>query len=185
MAQFVALLRGINVGGSNLIRMADLKTCFEKHGFGNVATYIASGNVLFDSNAPPSKLVAQVEAMLGGAFTYDASVVILGAAQLKKIVEKAPKGFGTEPDRFRDDVWFLKPPLTAAAAIRALPTKEGVDRVWPGPGAIYTSRLASKATQSRLARIVGTPTYKNLTIRNWNTTTTLLRLLSGRSGSRV
>jgi uncharacterized protein (DUF1697 family) len=178
MARFVALLRGINVGGSNLIRMADLKTCFEDSGFGNVATYIASGNVLFETAAPPAKLVTQVEKMLSDAFTYDASVVILSAAQVKKIVEKAPTGFGTQPDRYRYDVWFLKPPLTAAAAIKAVPTKEGVDQVWPGPGAIYASRLISKASQSRLARIVGTPTYKNLTIRNWNTTTKLLQLMT-------
>jgi uncharacterized protein (DUF1697 family) len=178
MPRYVALLRGINVGGSNLIRMADLKTCFEKNGFGNVATYIASGNVLFDSTAPAATLAAQVERMLGGAFTYNASVVILTAAQLKKIVEKAPQGFGSQPDRYRCDVWFLKPPLTAAAAIKAIATKEGVDQVWPGPGAIYASRLVSKASQSRLARIVGTPTYKNLTIRNWNTTTKLLQLMA-------
>ena len=50
MAQYVALLRGINVGGNNLIKMADLKACFEAQGFGNVATYIQSGNVLFTSD---------------------------------------------------------------------------------------------------------------------------------------
>lgn len=50
MKRFVALLRGINVGGNNIIKMADLKTCFEEMGFANVVTYIQSGNVLFDSN---------------------------------------------------------------------------------------------------------------------------------------
>jgi hypothetical protein len=47
--QYVALLRGINVGGNNLIKMADLKACFEKLDLAEVATYIQSGNVLFST----------------------------------------------------------------------------------------------------------------------------------------
>jgi uncharacterized protein (DUF1697 family) len=185
MARYVALLRGINVGGSNLIRMADLKACFEKNGFGNVATYIASGNVLFDSGEPAPTLEQRLEQMLGGAFDYRATVMLRTAAQLARVVDEVPRGFGTQPDRYRYDVWFLKAPLTPAAAMKAVPMKEGVDQVWPGPGVLYTSRLASKATQSRLGRIVGTPAYASITIRNWNTTTTLLRLFSERSGTRV
>ena len=49
MSQYVALLRGINVGGKNLIKMTELKICFEQQGFRDVTTYIQSGNVLFKS----------------------------------------------------------------------------------------------------------------------------------------
>ena len=49
MTRYIALLRGINVGGKNIIKMADLKAAFERQGFGNVVTYINSGNILFDS----------------------------------------------------------------------------------------------------------------------------------------
>lgn len=177
MARYVALLRGINVGGSNLIRMADLKSCFEQHGFRNVVTYIQSGNVLFDSSAPAASLVRRIEAMLGRSFPYRANVVLRTRAQLHAIVERAPQGFGTQPTRYRYDVLFLKPPLTAAAAIEAVPVKEGVDTVAAGPGVLYASRLIAKATQSRLGRIVGTPVYQHLTIRNWNTTTRLLQMM--------
>ena len=48
--KYVALLRGINVGGNNRVPMAELKLCFEKMGFNNVVTYINSGNVIFESN---------------------------------------------------------------------------------------------------------------------------------------
>jgi uncharacterized protein (DUF1697 family) len=51
MARFVALLRGINVGGKNIIKMEKLKARFESFGYKNVKTFIQSGNVLFDSNA--------------------------------------------------------------------------------------------------------------------------------------
>ncbi|NIP26808.1 MAG: DUF1697 domain-containing protein, partial [Phycisphaerae bacterium] len=47
MRQYAALLRGINVGGKNIIKMADLRACFERMGFSDVRTYIQSGNVLF------------------------------------------------------------------------------------------------------------------------------------------
>jgi uncharacterized protein (DUF1697 family) len=49
MARYVALLRGINVGGKNLIPMPALRACFEREGFADLATYIQSGNVLFAS----------------------------------------------------------------------------------------------------------------------------------------
>ena len=118
MARYVALLRGINVGGKNQIRMADLKACFEKKGFENVATYIASGNVLFDSGERSStKLTRNIEKALTKTFGYEATVVVRSKAQLRKVVEEAPKGFGSQPSRYRSDVLFLMPPLTSAATI--------------------------------------------------------------------
>ena len=98
--------------------------------------------------------------------------------QLTEVVRRAPKGFGSEPAKYRYDVLFLKPPLTAAAAMKSIKTRDGVDQAFPGSGVLYFSRLIAKATQSQLSRIVGTPIYKSLTIRNWNTTTTLFRLLT-------
>jgi uncharacterized protein (DUF1697 family) len=61
--------------------------------------------------------------------------------------------------------------------MRDWPLKEGVDAAWAGPGVVYTSRVAAKATQSRMSRIVALPIYKSVTIRNWNTTTKLLALM--------
>jgi uncharacterized protein (DUF1697 family) len=69
------------------------------------------------------------------------------------------------------------PPLTAKAAMGQVSTREGIDRAWAGTGVLYFERLAAGAAQSRLAKIVSTPMYQSLTIRNWNTTTELLRLL--------
>ena len=48
-----------------------------------------------------------------------------------------------------------------------------------GPGAIYFSRLAAQATKTRMTRLIGTPIYRQLTVRNWRTTTRLLQLLDG------
>ncbi len=184
MAPYVALLRGINVGGNNLIKMTALAACFEKHGFQNVVTYIQSGNVIFEAGASAgSKLTQRLEAMLAATFSYRASVVLLSRKELERVVAGAPKGFGAEPARYRFDVLFLKPPLGAAAAMKIMPMKEGVDQLSPGRGVIYFSRLISKASQSRISKIISMPIYQSMTIRNWNTTTKLVQILNVRATS--
>jgi uncharacterized protein (DUF1697 family) len=175
---YVALLRGINVGGKNLIKMAELKACFESLGFQNVRTYIQSGNVLFSTDEPDqASLTSQIEDALSKNFNYQSRVVVRSDQEMKAIVANAPKGFGNDPATYRYDVIFLKEPLTAAEAMQSVTTKEGVDQAFAGNGVLYFSRLISKATQSRLTRIIGLPVYQSMTIRNWNTTTRLLEMM--------
>jgi len=177
MGRYVALLRGINVGGKNPIRMAALKACFEEQGFDDVATYIASGNVLFSASGSAGALTRAIERTLAATFAYPASIVLRSREQMRAVVEGAPRGFGARPKAYRYDVWFLKEPLTAEEAIEAVPTREGVDRIWAGEGVLYTARLAARAAESRTTRVIGTPAYQSMTIRNWNTTTKLAALL--------
>jgi uncharacterized protein (DUF1697 family) len=178
MTSYVTLLRGINVGGRNLIKMPALKACFEANGFENVSTYIQSGNVVFEAPDRRSlQLTRRIEEMLAEAFDSVPAVVVRNREQMQAIVARAPKGFGAEPKKYRYDVIFLKEPLTAKVAIKSVPTKPGVDEAHAGTGVLYFSRLTSKATQSRLSRIVSSPIYPSVTIRNWNTTTKLLGMM--------
>jgi uncharacterized protein (DUF1697 family) len=178
MKKYVALLRGINVGGKNLIRMTELKACFESLGLEDVVTYIQSGNVVFSSaESGVAKLTDRIELSLSKTFNYKSRLVLRSRTQMKAIVAKAPKGFGTDPAKYRYDVIFLKKPLTAARAMKSVTTKEGVDEAYAGTGVLYFSRLISRASQSYLARIIGLPVYQDMTIRNWNTTTKLLELM--------
>jgi uncharacterized protein (DUF1697 family) len=178
MSVFVALLRGVNVGGNNLIRMSALKACFEAQAFSDVVTYIQSGNVVFTApGADRPQLTLRIEKALSKAFAYQSRVVVCSLEQMRETVASAPKGFGRQPAVYRYDVVFLKDPLTAADALKSVTIKPGVDRVWAGKGVLYSSRLISKATQSRLGRVVGTPAYQFMTIRNWNTTGKLRELM--------
>jgi uncharacterized protein (DUF1697 family) len=180
MPNYVALLRGINVGGKNLIKMPALKACFEAGGFGNVSTYIQSGNVMFESpERGAAVLTGRIEAMLEEAFDYEASVVLRSHAQMRAVVERSPKGFGAAPATYRYDVIFLKGPLTAKTAMKSVLTREGVDEAHAGTGVLYFSRLISRASQSRLSRIMSMPVYQSMMIRNWNTTSKLLQLMDG------
>ena len=179
---YLALLRGINVGGSNIIKMTDLKTCFEALGCTDTATYIQSGNVVFRSEErDAAKLVSKAERALSARFGYTSRVVVLTHKQLLHIVERAPDGFGQKPDHYKYDVIFLKEPLTEAEAIKAIRLKQGVDTAQKGKGVLYCSRLIGKAAQSHLSRIVSLPIYQSMTIRNWNTTTKLLALMNATS----
>src|SRR5688500_14411156 len=102
MGRHVALLRGINVGGNNLIKMTALAECLEKGGFTSVTTYIQSGNVLFTALAMTQAVMTRkIERILTKTFAYDASVVVRTHAQMKAIVSRAPKGFGSQPAVYR------------------------------------------------------------------------------------
>jgi uncharacterized protein (DUF1697 family) len=171
----VALLRGINVGGKNKVPMAELKAAFEDAGYGAVRTYIQSGNVLFEASTKVDE--DAVEAFLEQRFGLPLVVVLRTERQLRAVVQQAPEGFGQRPDSFHSDVVFLKAPLTSRQAIKAVELREGVDQAWPGRGVLYMQRLSARLTSSRLNRIASTPEYKNMTIRNWRTTTKLLDLL--------
>ena len=180
--QFLALLRGINVGGKGLIKMADLRAAFEEMGFADVATYIQSGNVLF--RAPRQKrdqLAARIESELSRRFDLEVKVVLLTEVQLKDVVEGAPRGFGAESHLC--DVIFVRKPLTVRKAFGLVEIREGVDSAWAGKGVLYFSRLASKASGSRLSKIVSKSEYKNMTIRSWSTTKKLLALMDSRAAA--
>lgn len=179
--QYVALLRGINVGGRNKVAMADLRATFDDGGYEAVRTYIQSGNVLFESDSPAKSLEDDIEGLLERRFGVPLVVVVRSHTQLRKVVNKAPSGFGAEPGTYHSDVLFLKAPLTAKQAMGVVALRDGVDQAWPGDGVLYFARLSARRVQSRMSRIVGTPEYKLMTIRSWSTTTKLLDLLNEQS----
>lgn len=175
--KYVALLRGINVGGNNVIPMARLREAFGGMGFDDVTTYIASGNVVFATKATPTaKLVAKIGTALSKAFAYESTLVVVSAEELEAVVREAPPKFGREPAKYRYDVLFVMPPMTAKNALPEVPTRVGVDEKFAGTHALYFRRLVAKAAQSQLGKIASKPLTKSLTIRNWNTTTKLLAL---------
>jgi uncharacterized protein (DUF1697 family) len=178
MHRYVALLRGINVGGNNIIKMVDLKACFEKMGFSDVSTFIQSGNVIFRSpETNLTKLTEKVEKTLSKQFSYQSTVVVVSDLELKAAVKKAPKGFGEEPKKYRYDVIFLKAPLSGKEAIKEIKVREGVDEVAAGKNVLYFWRTEENITKSYVSKIILLPIYKQMTIRNWNTTSKLFNLI--------
>lgn len=179
MKSFVVLLRGINVGGKNKVSMAELKRCLEEQGYKNIVTYIQSGNVLLQSDLDAQTLGPKIEMTLSQNFKLDSASIkalILTRDQLQVIIDEKPQGFGEQPEIYHSDAIFLMG-IDAAQAMSVFSPREGVDQIWPGNGVIYSQRLSALRTKSRLSKIVGTPAYQSMTIRNWSTTTTLLSLM--------
>jgi uncharacterized protein (DUF1697 family) len=178
--KYLCLLRGINVGGKNKISMAELKTCLESAGFSNVSTYINSGNVFVESDLKNEEAVEKkIETLLPRSFTLDSELIKIRAISLnnlRAIVEKAPKGFGQEPELYHSDVLFPMA-ISSQEVMAATDPSPEVDAAWESNGVVYYRRLSAKRTKSRLNRIMGKPVYKSITIRSWNTTIKLLALL--------
>lgn len=97
---------------------------------------------------------------------------MLSKAQLKAVIDKKPLGFGDTPAKHHSDILFLLD-LDARDVMPLFQPREGVDTIWPGKGVVYSQRLSAKRTKSRLKRIMTTPAYASMTIRNWSTTTAL------------
>ena len=180
MNTYVVLLSGINVGGKNKLPMADLKRCLEELGFSDVVTYTASGNVILKSHKSTQEIRHLIEEALPTYFQLDSElirVLVLTKEQLQHVATSKPKGFGERPDTYHSDVIFLMD-VEPSEAIQVFKSREGVDTVWQGDAVIYSQRLSSMRTKSRLNTIMITPLYKSMTIRSWNTTAKLLELLN-------
>jgi uncharacterized protein (DUF1697 family) len=185
MTTFTVLLRGVNVGGKNKVPMLTLKHCLEELGYANVTTYIASGNVILASDYNSVDIASQIEAALSRNFKLDSNlikVLVLSHEQLRSVIDRKPPGFGEHSELYHSDAIFLMD-LDVAQAMTVFHPREGVDRVWPGEGVIYSERLSSQRTKSRLSKIIATPEYQSMTIRSWQTTSKLYELMMSRENS--
>jgi uncharacterized protein (DUF1697 family) len=175
---YVALLRGINVGGNNIIKMNELKIIFEEIDLLDVQTYIQSGNVIFnDFEKDKLKLREKIEKKLFRKLNNEVKISLFTLSEMEKIINKKPYWYGEENEKYKYDVIFLIEPLKAKEAIKKIQIRESVDEVYEGNKVLYFKRLKEKITKTYLTKIVGTPMYKYMTIRSWNTTEKLFNLM--------
>lgn len=176
--RYVALLRGINVGGANKVSMAQLKTVFEGAGVTDVRTYINSGNVLFTSDTKERELLRRaLEDAVADACGVTADVQLRTAEELAALVEAIPAHW-TNGEAMKCDVVFLQPDVDRPELLDELDPRPGIEDALYVPGALVWRVDRKDATRSRLIRMVGTPLYERVTVRNCNTARKLLALMS-------
>ena len=174
---FVALLRGVNVGGNNMISMRALKGSFETMGFANVSTYINSGNIIFQAKeGDPRKLEKKIEQMLSSDYQLDSKVVVRSLSEMEKLVKALP-GKWNDDSGFRYNVVFLRHSVDSEKILDELPANSDIEEVLYRPGALLWSLQASEATRSKFAKLPSRKIYKDMTIRNLNTTRKLHDLM--------
>jgi uncharacterized protein (DUF1697 family) len=176
--RYVALLRGINVGGRTLVKMADLKACFERLGFDDVSTYIASGNVLFESGDDAAGLATTIEAAIEQRFELPVKVVVLDRASYARIVKAIPKPWIGDGS-LRANVAFVRPGTDAKAVVRDLEPDPAIEEVKAVKGAILWATRRDALNRSVMRKLIAGAAYKELTVRNLNTTLKLQELLAG------
>ena len=177
MQTYVALLRGINVGGSHMLPMKDLKLLFEQNGCIGVRTYIQSGNVVFRSAiSDAGRLAKQVAAAVSKGRGFEPHVLVLTRKELERAAAGNP--FPEAADNPASvHLSFLAEPAKNAdlKSLNALKTATErfvlKDRVLylHTPDGLGRSKLAARAE-----RLLGVPA----TARNWRTVTTLLEMAS-------
>ena len=166
MTHWVALLRGVNVGGRT-IKMAELRTALEEAGFENVETVLQSGNATFDSADGSARLKDQLERTLRERFGYDAKVQVIERERLSKIIDAYP--FGKADVSQHDYVIFLERGLERELAAEEVELGRQ-ERVAAGDGVVYWRVDKGSTLKTNFAKLLTKVKYRDFnTNRNLNT----------------
>ena len=176
--RFVSLLRGISVGGKNLISKEELRHFFEDLGFKNVRTYIQSGNILFRSDRKSSEeLTKTIEEGLSARFSYAARAAILSYDQYNSDVQSAPDGWGSDGQQ-KHNALFTLGNITPKEVLAELPTpKKQIETVTVGLNVVFWSVSEKNLTKTTLMKLPMASVYQKVTVSNHNTVFRLLELV--------
>ncbi len=174
--RYVALLRGVNVGGKNKLPMADLRDIFTAAGGAAVQTYIQSGNVVFEAAQDLAERVPEiVTRAIRRRFGYETAVVMRSSEELRQVVASNP--FDTSGDPRFLHVAFLEDTPGAEAVSRLDPQRSPPDTFAVRGRNVhlhYPNGVArSKLTNEYLAAQLQTAS----TMRNWRTVLSLLEMV--------
>ncbi len=164
--KYIALLRGVNVGGNHRVDMLTLRQAFEQVGCCDVKTYLNTGNVVFSAEQPPT--AEKLEKILENSFGFSVPVLVVDANVLARIAESIPDGWKND-DVQKSDIAFLFPPVDDASIVMKLQLNSDIETGVYVPGALLYNIERRYQSRSGLLRAVGTPLYKQMTIRNVNT----------------
>ena len=177
MMTYIAMLRGINVGHGKVVKMERLRTLFATLGFGEVRTYVQSGNVVFQSERKSSaELTRTIEAKIQRDFGFTVPVLIKTSTELAQIVRDNPllKVKGIDVSKLHVTFLSNAPPKTAAKALEDLATTRERFRILNREIYLYCpdgygkSKLANNTIEKKCSLVA--------TTRNWRTVSALLKM---------
>ncbi|WP_347401585.1 DUF1697 domain-containing protein [Candidatus Enterococcus ikei] len=157
MATYIALLRGVNVGGKNRVVMAQLKERFEQYGFTKVSTYLNSGNVIFSSEIKDIiQLTKECEALIESEFGLQITVTIVPSAMLLEALEHMPKWWNTDQESKHNVIFVIAPTTTEEVIASVGEAKAEYEKVAYHERVIFWSVPIKTFSRSRWSKIVGT-----------------------------
>lgn len=177
MTQYIALIRGINVGGKNAVSMTRLKEILLANGFVNVSSYINSGNIIFESQETDlSKLVDSFEKILLIKFAVTTRVAVLSVTELHQSWQHAPEWWGKDTNSKHNAIYVIAPADAQEVAKGVGHTKPEYEKIDVYNHVIFWSAPLGTFSRTRWSKIVSTSEYDKITIRNFNTTKKLVDL---------
>ena len=174
---YLALLRGINVGGNSLVKMDVLKAALTTAGFESVRTYIQSGNVFFASEiSDKAKLAQSIATCVKNTFGVSAGVAVFTKDEWQKILDNAPAWWGKRDD-WKHNLLVLIGTYDISQVVAAVGTlKPEIEAMQPGDGVLYQSMSLKLFGRTTTGKLASNPVYKQMTVRNYTTATKLLKL---------
>ncbi|WP_049530821.1 DUF1697 domain-containing protein [Streptococcus pseudopneumoniae] len=183
MIRYALLVRGINVGGKNKVVMAQLRQELTELGLENVATYINSGNIFFNSIVPRTKLIENLQAFFERRYPFIQSFSLLSLEDYEAELKNLPAWW--TKDLARKDVLFYTEGLDIKQVIEKVESMELVDEVLHfGKLGIFWGKF-SEETYSKTAYhkyLLKMPFYRNITIRNAKTFDKIGQFLKHKEG---
>jgi len=182
MKKYIALLRGVNVGGKNKISMPLLKSALEKdreEKFSDVSTYINSGNIIFSCcNTDTAELQQRCRQIIADSFSLDIAVAIISEDDLANALTQVPAWWDNDSSAKHNAIFVIAPATTESIIKLIGETKPEYEKIACSGQVIFWSAPLETFSRTRLTKIVSSGVlYDSITIRNANTTKKLLQLV--------
>ena len=177
MEKYIALLRGVNVGGKNKLPMPLLKASFEKNGFSEVRTYINSGNVIFSCGGQDEPALQNMcQKIIFDSFHLNIAVAVISAKNLSDALCHAPAWWGSDCEAKHNAIFVIAPASVASVITSVGLAKPEYERVDYYGSVIFWFAPIETFSRTRWSKVVATAAYNDITIRNANTAKKLLQL---------
>jgi len=177
LEKYIALLRGINIGGKNKISMPVLKIAFEEIGFLDVVTYINSGNIIFSSNIQDkNELISKCESTIVDKFMLNIPVTIVSAKDLSDTFRNAPAWWNIDKESINYAIFVIPPVSVEEVFAEVGEAKPEYEKVAHYGSVIFWSAPLKTFSKTRWSKIGSSSVNKNVTIRNANTVNKLVLL---------
>ncbi|MCX6728708.1 MAG: DUF1697 domain-containing protein [Candidatus Saccharibacteria bacterium] len=174
--KYVALLRGINVGGKSKVEMIKLKSTFESVGCKKVSTYINSGNVIFSDERPTNQLVPIIKKGIENDFGLNVRIVLRDHVTIHKLCKTIPIDW-TNDTKQRTDVLFLWDEINKPEILKSIKFNPDIENMMFIDGAVVWNIGRENVMRGGGVKLIKTDLYKHMTIRNINTVRKLDELM--------
>ena len=177
MDKYITLLRGVNVGGKNIISMPLLKEAMERSGFSNVSTYINSGNIIFPSNQKNILLLQKkCRKVIFETFLLDIPVAIISAADLSEALNNAPIWWDKDKEK-KHNAFVVIPPAKVDSIISLVgEIKPEYEKAAHYGQIIFWTAALKTFSRTAWSKFISKPGYNDITVRNANTIKKLAQL---------